>query len=118
MSELGCTSELATLIEAQLGICDEMIALAEREQQALSRFRPAQLPELLAAQDDCAARLTKTQEALDATVRAAADGIGLVSEDGRGRTSMPCCLTCPSRRGLAWRRCGAPSRRGPTPLPC
>jgi len=84
MSELGCTSELATLIEAQLGICDEMIALAEREQQALSRFRPAQLPELLAAQDDCAARLTKTQEALDATVRAAADGIGLAAEDGRG----------------------------------
>lgn len=84
MSELGRTSELATLIEAQLGICDEMIALAEREQQALSRFRPAQLPELLAAQDDCAARLTKTQEALDATVRAAADGIGLVAEDGRG----------------------------------
>jgi len=84
MSELGCTSELATLIEAQLGICDEMIALAEREQQALSRFRPAQLPELLAAQDDCAARLTKTQEALDATVRAAADDIGLAAEDGRG----------------------------------
>ncbi len=83
MSELKGMSELAVLIEAQLGICDEMIALAEREQQALARFKPTHLPELLAAQDDCAERLVKTQEALDATVRAAADGMGLPVDEGR-----------------------------------
>ena len=83
MSESRGTSELAALIETQVSICDEMIALSQREQQALARFKPAHLPQLLAAQDDCAERLNKTQEALDTAVRAAANGVGLPEEEGR-----------------------------------
>jgi flagellar biosynthesis/type III secretory pathway chaperone len=82
MSEPKGMSELAALVEAQMSICDEMIALSQREQQALARYKPQRLPELLAAQDDCAERLTKTQEALDAAVRAAVSGMGLVADEG------------------------------------
>lgn len=77
------TSDLAALIEAQVSICDEMIALTQREQQALARFKPANLPQLLASQDDCAARLAKTQEALDAALRAATEGLDLPDEEGQ-----------------------------------
>ena len=80
MLEAKGTSVLAALIEEQMGICDEMITLAEREQQALSRFRPAHLPEILAAQDDCANRLAASQDAMDAPERDLAAGLGLTTE--------------------------------------
>lgn len=83
MPESNDVPQLAALIEAQMSICDEMIALSQREQQALARFRPARLPELLAAQDDCAERFARTQEALDAAVRSAADAVGLAIEEGQ-----------------------------------
>lgn len=92
MSQLEGTSELAALMETQIGICDEMIALAEREQQALARFRPAHLSELLAAQDDCAERLARTQEALDAALRTLAGDMGLPDAEGR-RAELPALLS-------------------------
>jgi len=82
MSEPKGTPELAALVEAQVSICDEMIALSQREQQALTRYKPQHLPELLAAQDACADRLAKTQETLDAAVRATASSLGLAAYEG------------------------------------
>lgn len=92
MADSYGTSQLAALVEAQVGICDEMIALSQREQQALALLMPAHLPQLLAAQDDCAERFAKVQESLDAAVRAAAGDVGL-DEDKEGapdiRTLLP-----------------------------
>ncbi|HHX43216.1 MAG TPA: flagellar protein FlgN [Chloroflexi bacterium] len=70
-------SELTSLVEAEVGICDEMVHLAQREQHALARFRPAHLPELLAAQDDCAHRFARTHEALEASIGRAAEHVGI-----------------------------------------
>jgi len=82
MAECQAMMQLAALLETQTGICDDMIVLSQREQQALVRCQPACLPELLAAQDDCADQLAKTLEALDEAVRRVASDLGLGSGEG------------------------------------
>ncbi len=75
-------SELAALIEEQVGLYDELIALSRREQQALTRYRPAHLPELLAAEDNCADRLMRAQAAVDDALRSVAGQLGMTVEGG------------------------------------
>jgi len=83
MTETRFASELLLLLEAQTGICDEMISLAQREQQALTRVSPGHLPAILAAQSACTERLARNQAHLEATLRNGSE----VTDDADGSPS-------------------------------